>query len=374
MMIKLNDLTNTISRNRLFWLLQCCGWFVVGVLGFSFTYIAYSSWGDAFALTLFRTLYGVGATCGLRPLYRRMRRRLVSLPGIGLTTFILCGVIGAIDVLLTLWLGNSLGVDMDGSGRGRFSNLENFFKASLLMRWVLFWFWSVLYFGLNYWLDTQKLGAELAEAEVAAQVSELKALKAQVNPHFLFNALGSILAESENSRAVREITLALSDYLRFSLQQRRELEPLGTELNALENYLRVEQARFEDNFQYKVSADRHALNTPVPTALVQPLLENAIKYGQRTSARPLRIAIDAVVDGESLTVTVRNSGRWVPPESNRSTKTGLANLRRRLELIYGDAASLDINEAAGEVIMEIRLPAASEAVAVPVLKPAAMET
>lgn len=373
-MIKLDGLTSTISRSRLFWLLQGGGWLVAGIMGFAFTLIAYSSWGDAFILTLFRTLYGVLATCGLRPLYRWMRRRAMSLQGIGLTTFLVCGVVGALDVILILMLGESLGVDMDGSGRSRFSNLENFFKASLLMRWILFWFWSVLYFGINYWLDTQKVRAELAEAEVAAQVSELKALKAQVNPHFLFNALGSILAASEDPRAVREITLALSDYLRFSLQQRRELEPLGTELNALENYLRVEQARFEDNFQYQVTADSHALSTPVPTALVQPLLENAIKYGQRTSARPLRVSIDAAVEKQTLTVTVSNSGRWVPPESNPSTKTGLANLRRRLELIYGGAASLEIKETVGQVSMEITLPAIADVAAAPVLNPVLMET
>src|SRR5690606_8063207 len=133
--------------------------------------------------------------------------------------------------------------------------------------------WSVLYFGINYWLDTQRVRLELAEAEAAAQTSELKALRAQINPHFLFNALGSILAESDNARSVRELTLALSDYLRFSLQQHREQEPLKSEIDALENYLMVEQSRFGANLEYQINASREALEAPVLRTLIQPLLE-----------------------------------------------------------------------------------------------------
>lgn len=370
-MIKLDSLTNTASHNRLFWLLQCSGWAVAGMLGMAFTYIAYSSWLDALAIIVFRTFYGLLATCALRPLYRWMRRNL-SMHVVGISAFFICALVGAIDVFLTFAFGEGIGVDMDGSGRGRFSNLENFLMASLLMRWVLFFFWSVLYFAINYWLDTQKVRMELAEAEIAAQLSELKALKAQVNPHFLFNALGSILAESENPKAVREITLALSDYLRFSLQQKRELQALGTELDALENYLRVEQARFEENLEYRISVSEEARHSLVPTALVQPLLENAIKYGQRTSTRPLRISIKAAVNNEVLTLMVSNSGHWVPPEKNYSTKTGLANLRRRLDLIYGGAATMEIWNGAGQVKLEIKLPVAANA-AMPAISPMATE-
>lgn len=355
-MINLDRLVSSAHRNRLFWLLQCIGWLGVALLGMTFTAIAYVDWNDAFWLTLFRTVFGFLATCALRLLYQRMRKTWPSYRVIGITSVLICSVLGAVDVLLILGLGYFLGIEMDGPGLRNFSELSTFLQASLLMRWVIYWFWSVLYFGINYWLDTQRVHMELVEAETAAQASELKALKAQVNPHFLFNALGSILAESENSHNVRVLTLALSDYLRFSLQRHSELEPLEIELRALENYLRVEQARFEENLQYHINTQPEAMKTPVPNALVQPLLENAIKYGQRTSARPLKLSITAVIEEDFLLITVANSGRWVPPETNPSTKTGLANLRRRLQLIYKESASLDIVNDGDGVRARVRVP------------------
>src|SRR5690606_32513511 len=158
---------------------------------------------------------------------------------------------------------------------------------------------------------------------------------------------------------VRELTLALSDYLRFSLQQHREREPLKSEVDALENYLKVEQTRFGENLEYRIDASTEALETPVPRALVQPLLENAIKYGQRSGVRPLRLTIHAVVEADHLLLCVSNTGEWVPPESNSSTKTGLANLKRRLELLYGQAASLTVDATAHVVTAKVRLPLGS---------------
>ena len=355
-MINLDKLVSGEHRKSLFWLLQCTGWLGVALLAMTFTAITYIAWEDAFWLTLFRTGFGFFATCILRLLYRRMRKKWHSNWLIGISAVLICGFVGALDVLLTLGLGHLLDIGMESSELRDFSELSTFLQASLLMRWVIYWFWSVLYFGINYWLDTQRVQLELVEAEAAAQASELKALRAQVNPHFLFNALGSILAESENPGKVRVLTLALSDYLRFSLQRHSELEPLETELRALENYLQVEQARFEENLEYKVNAEQAALKAPVPSALVQPLLENVIKYGQRTSARPLRLTISALVKNDCLFVTVTNSGKWVPPETHPSTKTGLANLRRRLQLIYGEDAGLEMTDGDNEVSAKVHLP------------------
>ncbi len=355
-MINLDKLVSGEHRKYLFWLLQCTGWLSVALLAMTFTAIAYIDWEDAFWLTLFRTGFGFSATCVLRLLYRRMREKWHSSWLIGISAVLICGFVGALDVLLTLGHGHLLGIGMNSSALRDFSELGTFLQASLLMRWVIYWFWSVLYFGINYWLDTQRVQLELAEAEAVAQASELKALRAQVNPHFLFNALGSILAESENPDKVRVLTLALSDYLRFSLQRHSELEPLETELKALENYLQVEQARFEENLEYQINTEHAALKAPVPSALIQPLLENAIKYGQRTSARPLCLTINALVENGCLFVSVINSGKWIPPETHPSTKTGLANLRRRLQLIYGEDASLELTDGDNEVSANVRLP------------------
>lgn len=186
---------------------------------------------------------------------------------------------------------------------------------------------------------------------------ELKALLGQVNPHFLFNALGSILAVSDDTRSVRELTLALSEYLRLSLQRRGDQEPLENELSALEGYLHVEKVRFEDRLQFLVNVDDESRRTLTPYALIQPLLENAIKYGQQTSVPPLRVRVEAHVTEGTLVLQVSNSGHWFPPTQSGTTGTGLANLRRRLDLLYQGMARLDIETEGGEVRVMVRLPA-----------------
>src|SRR5690606_2389464 len=148
-MINLDELVSGAYRKRLFWLLQCGGWLVASVLGVVFTSVAYSSWSDAVALTLCRTGFGFVATCLLRLIYRRMRNSRYSVRLLGVSAFFICGLVGAIEVLISFGFGLMLGIDMDGSGRGRFDNLSNFLQASLVMRWVLYWFWTVLYFVIN---------------------------------------------------------------------------------------------------------------------------------------------------------------------------------------------------------------------------------
>lgn len=350
-MITLETLVSAESRGRLFWSLQCTAWLSVSILLLTFTLLSRIGWHDALWLVGIRTVFGFTVTTAiLRPVYQVMRRKSVPLWLMVLLVALLCGLTSLVDVALTRLLGSAVGVDMQSH------TLKSFLQVSLLMRYAVYGIWSVFYFSISYWLDTQRIRQELAQAEIAAQISELKALRAQVNPHFLFNALGSILAEAEQPQTVRELTLALSGYLRFSLQGSHELKPLSAELDALNDYLTVEQARFGDNFCFFIDVDGVAGKTRVPGALVQPLLENAVKYGQRSHIRPLRLKIDARVEQDWLQVIVCNSGEWVQPESNPSTKTGLANLRRRLQLLYKGQAMVEIRHGDGEVEASIRLP------------------
>ena len=120
----------------------------------------------------------------------------------------------------------------------------------------------------------------------------------------------------------------------------------------------MEKIRFEERLEYTLEADEAARSRPIPGALIQPLLENAIKYGQRTSPPPLRLAIRAHnhADG-TLSLVVENSGQWVDPGTNDSTGIGLSNLRRRLELGYHGRASLTTEATAGIVRVRVELPA-----------------
>ena len=197
-------------------------------------------------------------------------------------------------------------------------------------------------------------------AEAAAREHELRHLQEQMNPHFLFNALNAVAASKNDPAAVERVTQDLSEYLRFSLREARTLEPLSRELEALQKYLAVQHVRFGDNLVCSVVADRAAHGVLVPPMLIQPLLENALHYGAKTSSMPVRVNVRATVNDGWLQVIIANSGRWVPPDSTRSPGTGIRSLRKRLELLVDKTATVDTHlepdDDGGWVRVVVRLP------------------
>ncbi|MEY4244125.1 MAG: hypothetical protein RLZZ245_1710 [Verrucomicrobiota bacterium] len=216
--------------------------------------------------------------------------------------------------------------------------------------------WNLAYFGLELVLRHRSARLELFEAREVARAAELKQLQMQLNPHFLFNALNAVMGSLEPKHQAREIVQNLADFLRFSLAEARPLEPLGRELDALESYLGLQQVRFQDGLQCSIEASPAATRVMVPPMLVQPLLENAFKYGPLSSPLPLRVTVKAsIVDGW-LEVRVRNSGQWREPAVEAEKGTGLDNLRRRLALLMGAQASLSIFHDSESVSIMIRIP------------------
>lgn len=211
-------------------------------------------------------------------------------------------------------------------------------------------FWVGFYFSGSLFFDSLELSSR-------QQKSELALLRYQVQPHFLFNALSAVMAVSDNKEKVEELTQSLADCLRFSLRKRNDdYSPLGEELDAMENYLHVEKIRFEEKLRFQIDADEKARVFVVPRQLVQPLLENAIKYGQQTSPMPLSIRIEAQLTGDRLRLTVENTGSWVEPSASSGMGIGMSNLRRRLQLLYGDRASLTHEHSPQWVQSMVTLP------------------
>lgn len=179
------------------------------------------------------------------------------------------------------------------------------------------------------------------KAEAAAREHELRHLQEQMNPHFLFNALNAVAASKNDPAAVEQVTQDLAQYLRFCLREARTFEPLSRELQALEKYLAVQSARFGENLVCRIACDRAAHSVLVPPMLIQPLLENALHYGAKTSSMPLKVEVTAKVTDGRLEVVVANSGRWLPPDKTRSPSTGIRSLRKRLALLISDDATVD---------------------------------
>ena len=238
---------------------------------------------------------------------------------------------------------------------------ESPFLSIAIARFYSLFLWNVSYFGISFALNYHALKLEAAEAKLAIRSSELQHLQSQLNPHFLFNTLALLQNRIGPASPGQEVIQMLSEHLRYSLSQSRPLEPLGCELNALESYLEIQRTRFAGQLDCFIEASPAASRALAPPMLIQPLLENAFKFGPRSGGMPLHVSVRAYVEGDALRIDVINSGSWVAPGATDSTGTGLANLRRRLDLLLGESAALEIVKNPDTVRVELRLPVLSEA-------------
>ena len=203
--------------------------------------------------------------------------------------------------------------------------------------------WAALYLALCYAAEAQMLERRTAQLRGAAQAAELRALRYQVNPHFLFNtlnSLSSLVMTGKREKAERMI-LNLSNFFRTSLSgDPTEDVPLSAEIQLQRLYLDIEGVRFPDRLLVKVDLPERLRNACVPGLLLQPLVENAVKYGVARSRRPVTIRLAALEDSGGLVLTVENDGEpgGVRAEE-QGTGVGLANVRDRLAARFGDRAS-----------------------------------
>jgi signal transduction histidine kinase len=241
------------------------------------------------------------------------------------------------------------GGDSEQLSRGRL-------VADLAITITLLASWCALYFGFQLIRERTSAEFRAMEAESLALRNELHRLQAQISPHFLFNALNTVLACRDDPDAIETVTQSLSRYLRFLLRPAAALEPLSRELDALEQYLTVQTMRFGAGLVTRIDCDVDVRGVPVPPVLVQPLVENALKYGAESGVRPLRIEVSARRDGPWLAIDVANTGRWVPPGRRESTGTGLDSLERRLRMLVGAEATVSHAEEDGWVRVRVRIP------------------
>ena len=195
-----------------------------------------------------------------------------------------------------------------------------------------------------------------AQAETSLRVSELDRLEAQLQPHFLFNALTAVLACRHDPDAVACVTTGLSEYLRFCLSRQANFEPLSQEIEGLEHFLVVQQVRFGASLDCQIRCSPEARSAVVPAMLVGPLLDNAFKYGAQTSPGKLSIEVDCCIENKELIVTVFNSGCWVEPGSMGRRGTGLENLMSRLELLGVEGAQLACRQSPQGVQVRVVVP------------------
>jgi len=204
------------------------------------------------------------------------------------------------------------------------------------------------------------------DEKIAAQLGEEKArlevLRYQLNPHFLYNSLNSIYGLLfESARDAGEMVLRLSDFCRATLTSAPDdLPTLGAEIDALRSYLDVEKVRWGERLQIDFAVAPDVTGLRLPPFLLLPLVENAIKYGSRTTPDVLRLRIAARRADGALQIEIANTGRWLAPDPSRpeSTGIGLENLRQRLHRYYPDAHSFVTDAVDGWVTARLVIAAA----------------
>jgi two-component system, LytTR family, sensor kinase len=213
-------------------------------------------------------------------------------------------------------------------------------------------------------LSDERYERMLREREISALAAqaELRALRAQINPHFLFNALTTLgyLIQQAPTRAV-DTLMRLTTLLRSVLRSEGEFTTLGHERELIECYLQIERERFEERLEAHVDVPASLTDIAIPSLIVQPLVENAIKHGIARAREGGRVVVTARRDDtdNQLRIVVRNTGA---PLNGRTPSAGggigLQSVERRLQCYYGDAATLTLTRSeGGETVAELRLPA-----------------
>jgi two-component system LytT family sensor kinase len=253
----------------------------------------------------------------------------------------------------------------------RYGFITNLWRLlALYFTMVLVQYFSVvgIYYAFVYnrrYREKERAAAELTVKasllEASLSRANLEALRMQLNPHFLFNTLNtvSVLALKGEKHRVSRMVSRLSDLLRLSLENDRQTLSLKEELEFLERYLEIEQVRFKDRLSISMEVEPAAYDAEVPSLMLQPIVENAVKYGFSQTIGPGQISIQCRVRDGMLEIDVGDTGPGLPEgrAPSAGTGVGLANTRARLEQLFGRNYVLElVNRPEGGTQVRIRFP------------------
>lgn len=228
------------------------------------------------------------------------------------------------------------------------------FVIGILLFYITIPFYHLRYFYTKYLEKAER------ESEMRRLVSEseLKTLKFQINPHFIFNSLNSVAALTAiDPKRAGEMTTKLAEFLRATLSTNlRKTAPLADEIRTVRNYLAIEKVRFDERLQFEERVDEECLDVETPNMILQPLLENAVKYGVYESMEPVTVRLTASRSDGYLTLLVENDYDPEITKPKRGAGVGQTNIRRRLQLIYGADASFETRGENGVYRATLRVP------------------
>ncbi|WP_353199809.1 histidine kinase [Sandarakinorhabdus sp.] len=355
------------DKNRAFWILQGGGWIAYLMLR-ALSGLA-NSMGLAFVLpAMIITATGFSITLLLAAAYRR----LIAMKPIWTWTLtaMLLMTAAALFSVLEVW-AHATFYQPGWQPKG----IQ--FLGAILLDFSVLGAWTGLYYGINYYLLLADQSERMLNMAAQANSAQLAMLRYQLNPHFLFNTLNSIstlvlLKQTDRANAMLS---RLASFLRYSLVGEREgLATVAQEAEALKLYLDIERTRFEARLRTRFDVAPDVMEARLPSLLLQPIVENAIKYAVTPSEDGADIVIDARRMGDRLVITIADTGPGLggTPADAGGTGVGLANIRERLAQSYGPDHRFELadNEPQGLIAL-IDIPYQTEIVPLPAAYPIA---
>ena len=346
------------DKNRAFWLLQGAGW--TGYLALRITSGIANGLGLPFLIqVLVSAATGYSMTLVIAAIYRFLIRKSPLVIWLGSLATVLVSV--AAFSVIDAWVYTMV-------NQGRTVVQIDLFLGSATLNTLLLAAWTALYYGINFFLIAERQTVQLLKLQATASSAQLAMLRYQLNPHFLFNTLNSIstlvlLKQTDRANAMLG---RLSSFLRYTLVNEPEAQvTIEQEIETLKLYLDIEKMRFEERLQSRFDIDPRVAKARLPSLLLQPLVENAIKYAVTPQEEGAEIAVSARLAGERVRITVSDSGPGLNDATVRpsySTGVGLANIRDRLMQAYGPDHRFDSGNAPeGGFAVTVEIPMVIEA-------------
>ena len=346
-----------LSRKKVYWISQIAGWmFFVAVNLFIIASFEELPW-QRILVWIFLGVIGILFTHLLRRIIRK--KNWLNLPLKNTIPRILIASVITGAVIYAFVFAASY---IAGTARHEEFNIARPIAGVVNLGGITL-LWCLIYFIVHYMENYKKKEIESLIWEAAVKDYELRTLKSQLNPHFMFNAMNSIRALIEEDPESAKVAITkLSNILRYSLQmERMERVPLEDEIETVKNYLDLERIRFEDRLKYKLDVDKSSEKIEIPPMMIQTLIENGIKHGVSKQTKggeiQLKSKIQSTPNGSKLKIEIRNSGHFSEEQLKNSSGFGVSNTKHRLNLLFGEKANFSIkNENGDTVLAEVEIP------------------
>jgi len=333
-----------------FWRAQVVGWIVLGVIGFCIRLVVFGNASVAFWVTVGVEPLAFAITSAAAVVHGRHPRTNVSIQIVA-GAVLLCIAASAVLAGIAYAIHHMFGPEM------KYVVPSDQYRLGFIYYLGILSIWTLIYFGVAAELAVRTERISKMRAETRALRLELEYLKLQIEPHFLFNALNTVVAEIADRPAIaEEMTRRLAEYLRYSLDRRGHgMCRLEEEIEAAETYIRIQALRFDKQLEYRCQIDPASLELLIPHMTMQGLVENAIKHGMRSEHEHFLINIRTRMQGDELIIEVDNPGQLHAPYDLARSGGGLGNLCRRLALRYPDRHTFSLEQRAEKIVAEIRL-------------------